>query len=499
MFFDDFFLKNSNYSPISKNIKKIRETNLNMKRFYSFLYFFDIFKSPVVLLFNKNREIPSTFNSLVSMVILAFLLVFFCQSDLFYHNSPLSSNQIILTSSRPELSFDFNNMAFAFIVSDIDNKYYYDPSLYSFEMEYQEYNNTLGVFIKREIKELSRCRESDFRSHGSYYQDLEMNSVICPTLGNFSLAGFWDETIVKTVTVSLKPCDNATYNNKCQSPENITSFFVGKYLNAYYSTNIIDVFDEKNPVQKIYQSEYFAIDARFSKSMRLTFKKSEFINDEGYIFSTNKLTETFVFDSKEVDMVPNNKEWVASLNLFSSGQILRVSRRYQKFQEAIADLGGLSSSLFFVGLLLVSLEKEFIIFTIIMRKLYTIWDEEKMAYRNMNEKNVTENKRESIIDDYSPKGHSPNSVQLKNFQTENNSEKKTHYLGEIRPKSLKDDGFVLEHFSQENMEHFDRFNRKNKMQSLIQINKFDRNRRRLGFLEFLKIKLGLSCFDWTKK
>ena len=197
-----------------------------------------------------------------------------------------------------------------------------------------------------------------------------------------------------------------------------------------------------------------------------------------------------------MDLVPNNQEWVASLNLFSSSQILRVSRRYQKFQEAIADLGGLSSSLFFVGLLLVSLEKEFIIFTIVMRKLYNILDEDRIV--NNNTKNVTENKRESVIEDYSPSNQSP-PVKLKNFQTENSSERKTMYLGELKPKSLKDDWFYLEHFSQENMDHFNRFKRKNKMQSLIQINKSNPNRKRLGFLEFLKIKLGFSCVDLTIK
>ena len=83
---------------------------------------------------------------------------------------------------------------------------------------------------------------------------------------------------------------------------------------------------------------------------------------------------SFIFQGKETDFVPNNENWIANINLYSANEVYVVSRRYQKFQEAIANVGGLANSLLFIGFVLTALEKEFIVFTILMHKLYNFVD-----------------------------------------------------------------------------------------------------------------------------
>ena len=464
---------------------------------------FDIFKSPVVIRFNKKKQIPSLFSCLISISIISFLLVFFFKSDFFYRRTPMPNTQTISTNKRPRLDFDFDSMAFAFIVSDQDNRYYYDPTIYTFEMEYQYYNNTVAVLLESEKKQLAYCKKQNFQSYGSSYDDLEMKHVICPLTGNFTLEGFWDETIVKTVTVRLLPCKNLTSNVICQSSENISQFFNGKYLNAYYTNNIIDIDNYLNPIVKIYQSEYFSIDTQFSKTMRLTFKMAEFSSDESYIFpSENKIT-SFLFESKEVDFVPNNNRWIASINLFPSSQIYRVSRRYQKFQEAIANLGGLANSLIFLGFFLTSLEKEFIIFTIIMRKLYNLVESSNSRHNSKNNININKNNK-----DESP--HNTNTEPPKSTNTEEPFKKENPRLMKfksviISQKELKDDGFILEHFSQKSILRSPRSSpnrfQRNKMKTLIRINEKNKIKEemKLTFWEFLKIKMGMPCLKYSKK
>lgn len=416
----------------------------------------------------------------------------------------MPNTQTLSTSKRPRLDFDFDSMAFAFIVSDQDNRYYYDPSIYTFEMEYQYYNNTVAVLIESEKKQLAYCKRENFKGYGTYYDDLEMKHVICPLTGNFTLEGFWDETIVKTVTVRLLPCNNSTSPVKCQSSEDISKFFDGKYLNAYYTNNIIDIDNYLNPIVKIYQSEYFSIDTQFSKSMRLTFKMAEFSSDESYIFASESKITSFLFESKEVDFVPNNNRWIASINLFPSSQIYRVSRRYQKFQEAIANLGGLANSLIFLGFFLTSLEKEFIIFTIIMRKLYNLVESSNSSRHNSkNNINIIKN-NENNEKPESPRNS--NTDPAKSTEEPPKREKMMKFESVLlSPKELKDDGFFLEHFSQKSITRSPRSSpnrfQRNKMKTLIRINekKKIKEEMKLTFWEFLKIKMGIPCLKYSKK
>ena len=129
---------------------------------FSFIYAFDIFKSPVVLLFNSSKKVPSAFSLMISLSIVLFLMVFFFQSDLFYKKQPISATQTLSTKIRPPIEFNYSNMGFAFIVSDNNNKYYYDPTIFTFVMQYQYYNNTLGTLIKVENKTLQMCQKEDF-------------------------------------------------------------------------------------------------------------------------------------------------------------------------------------------------------------------------------------------------------------------------------------------------------------------------------------------------
>ena len=332
-------------------------------------------------------------------------------------------------------------MGLAFIVSDANNNYYYDPSIYTFSMQYQYYNNTSGQLIYEETKELQMCQSSDFIAHGSYYDDLELDEVICPVTGNFTLEGFWDDTIVKTVNVYLYTCNNDTSPITCQSPDEITAFFKNKYLNAYYSSNIIDVNQYTTPIQQIYQSEYMALDTSFSKGMRLTFAKVQVETDNGVIFPNIYETDSFIFAEKDVDFVPNNNVWIGNIVLYSAAEIYIVNRRYQKFQDAIAAVGGLANSLLIMGFVLTSLEKEFIVFTILMSKLYTFVDPFRNGKINKKHFLLDHDKKEK-------KDNRESEMEVARLQT-SNKQPIDPTFAIISPKNLALDPFILEHYSSE--------------------------------------------------
>lgn len=475
---------------------------------FQFLYIFDIFKSPVVLLFNSTKKVPSTFSLIVSLAIIIFLTIFFLESDLFYHTTPITSSQTLSTKSRPEMQFSYDNMAFAFIVSDADNKYYYDPSIYTFSMQYQYYNNTVGDLIYEETKAMRFCDRNDFKAHGNYFDELEMDAVICPETGNFSLQGFWDEPLVKTVNVYVYTCNNDTSTVVCKSPSEISKFFKNKYLNAYYSSNIIDVNDYQNPIRLIYQSEFMSLDADFSKIMRLSFKKVSVESDYGVIFPSKQQSTSFIFQGKETDFVPNNEDWIANINLYSANEVYVVSRRYQKFQEAIANVGGLANSLIFIGFALTALEKEFIVFTILMHKLYNFVDPMRRIKTGVGRYLSRIDHKEEEKDGeerYAQKEETPKASTNNNFGGlgQKNSHTQITLPSLVLPKSLPPDEFVLEHYSSNgeilkaphaSLKPDPKKSYRNKIKSLFLVNSdIDMlgGGLKLTFWEFLKIKFRL--------
>ena len=470
---------------------------------FSILYAFDIFKSPVVLLFNSSKKVPSAFSLIISLSIVLFLLAFFFQSDLFYKNQPISATQSLSTKNRPRIDFNYSNMGFAFIVSDEVNRYYYEPSIFRFAMQNQYFNNTLGELIQVEDKKLQMCQKSDFVNHSHYFDDLDLGHVVCPSTGNFTLEGFWDEKFVKTVNVYLYSCNNATSDVVCKSPGEIEEFFKNKYLNVYYSSNIIDVNNYDIPIQQIYQSEYMALDTRFSKTMRLSFKKVVVATDSGIIFPSVFETDSFVFSKKEIDFVPNNEDWIGNIVLYSAADIYTVDRRYQKFQDAIAAVGGLANSLFLIGFALTSLEKEFIVFNILMNKLYTFTDPFRDGRLMQKVGLESQNNHETQQNNEMERGDT--NIILKKI-----SDPGIVYPGTVIPKDLPPDPFILEHYSSEIYieKKTHQLKPKNEMRerikSLLWIDAFEENEKKRGiaklsFKEFLKIKLGLSCLRMNKK
>lgn len=334
------------------------------------LYYLDLFKIPMYLLFKSKSKIPSKFSCFISICINIFLIIFFFQSDLFSKQSPTSSVQSISTNKRPRLNFDAGNMGIAFGLTDNENKFYDTPEYFSIIMNWYYFSSS-GDMLGLESKTLAKCNESDFFTHGSVFKDLGLKNALCPTKNNFTLEGFWDENSTKYVEISVIRCDNETFYNKCRSNSEMFDFFQNKYFNFYFSDNIIDANNYESPIKQIYKNKFFLMDSMMSKKSTFQFKKVEFINDDGIIFSEAQKFESFMLGNVETDYVSNDIRWIGSILLYSSSEIYVVNRRYQKLQEAIANLGGLTNSLLILGYLITYLEKEYILFITVINSLYS--------------------------------------------------------------------------------------------------------------------------------
>ena len=342
----------------------------------SIFYSLDLFKTPIYFHMNSKTKIPSQLSFYISLCIICFLSAFFFQSDLFAKKSPFSSIQTIATNSRPRIDFQNENMGVAVSLSDDYNVIINDDSIYTWSMV-NYYVNSNGDIIEEDRKTLGICNESDFKTHGDAFKNIGLKDAICPTTGNFSVEGYWDEKYTRYLDIKLNKCNNSTSLIICKSDEEIFKFFQDKYMNIYFSDNIIDVNNFKNPINQIYKNKFYLMDSKISKKYTFNFKKVEFISDSGLIFGDQTQVESFSFGNVDQDFMTDNLNWVGSMLLYSSSEIYVIERRYQKLQEVIANLGGLANSLLIIGFFITYLEKEFILFKSIINTLYIFPNSEK--------------------------------------------------------------------------------------------------------------------------
>ena len=525
------------------------------------IYHLDLFKSPFTFLFNSKVKISSKFSSLLSIGISIFLISYFFQSDLFQKKRPNSSTQTISSPSRPRLDFNYDNMGLAFALMDSENLYYYDNSYFTYEVKNLIYASS-GELLEQDVKELQPCNATDFISHGNAYNDLALEKAFCPTTGNLTLEGYWNEKIVKYSYIQLSLCKNKTSNFTCRTPQEIFDYFQDKYFTIFYSDNSIDVNNYENPMKKTYKTSFFMMDYTISKKITMNFKKVYFINDDGLIFSNEISTESFMFGNIEMDYLSNNLEYIGIITLYSSSDIYVVTRNYQKLQEAIANLGGLANALLLLGYCITFLEKEYIVFNKIMNKIYTFSEDNKnlhcqkniKALKTIVLKNVDNDNNQKKNTDYKysetnkrinsqislnlfEKIYSPaknqrkssvrNSIEKRYSPTRNQRKlsernsiimetslykncEKYPKITFICPKNLPKDSFYLDHFSETDLKNENPEKNKNKrvtlassfktkFKSLITNNKDNKTKNSLSFCEFLKIKLKLPFIKLTKK
>jgi len=446
-----------------------------MKNFNKIFYVLDLFKSPVALLFNSQQKLASKFGSFISLGIILFLLIFFFQSDLFHKKMPFTTIQTYFEKTRPDLQFTKEqNLGLAFGIQGYSNEFLaHDPSIFTISAYWYYLNSQTEDRIEGEEKYIKFCENSDLPITENTYEDLQFENSFCLVEGNFSLKGYWDEPNLSVLEIQLNRCDNTTSEVICQSLDNINEYFRGTFLTIYYVNNIIDVYNYELPIQTTFEVQYMSLDAELDKGLELFFRKAELINDDGIIFSSQKTTETFQFAEATIDLTKSYNNEFALLSIYSYNEVYSVNRRYQKFQEAIANVGGLANSLLLFGALFTYLEKEFIVFSTLVN---IIGISELLKYKTklINNNN---NKKESIF-----------------LKKELEKVENSHQIFKmVNPKILPPDPFILEHYSQKKIDTKLKMMKNTNLQEGSKKKTKDENLNKISFFEFLKIKFSLPC------
>lgn len=471
-------------------------------------YNLDLFKSPLYLFFNSQKKVSSKFSIFISICVIIFLVAFIIQSDLLNKKNPITSIQSIQTNDRPLINFDEENMSLAFGITDAANKFYKDDTIFKFYLKNYFFKSD-GDLIKLETKKINNCEASYFKNYNNVFTDLGLKGAFCSETRNFTLEGYWDEKFTNYVEILLVSCENSTLNNNtCKSAEYIHNFFKDKYISVFFSNNIVNVTNYENPIQKTFKTKFFALDKSLAKTITMNFKKVNLKNDDGLIFESESYLEAFMLDENiYTDLVVGERAWLSSVVLYPAPEIYTITRKYQKIQEAIANVGGLAHSLILIGYFLTFLEKEFIVFKIIMNSLYSFTN-----HSNLDE--IKKFRKEPIISNFG-KPHEEIKKSITDISNKGKKESEIKFnekcnMEYLYPKILptETNSFEFENCNKNiNNDPPKKVNTLTKLFNSAKIKEFFKiinrknveNQFSIKFLEFLKVKFHFPFIKLTQK
>ncbi len=338
-----------------------------------FLYQIDIFKIPFLLSFKNRKQSSTCLGSFFSLSILALVIYLFINSDMVLKINPQVIDQITTNDHAPSIELNHHNFEIAAGVADSFGIGFSDPTIFKIKFIHvhidlfaSDKSNKTKVI---EIFQVNDCSEKSF-SEPNTFSELVLANYTCIKNEGFELEGGFEEKFVQSVVVMISYCNNKTDGVVCKSQTEIENFFTDKGLWLYYQDDIYDVSNYENPVKKNWRVQAIQC-AAVPRIIDLYLKKLIFITDNGFLFSNEQIIYGFMKERSEglshYVMVDSP---LITINLFSSKNIQKTQRQYQKFGELLASIGGVINVLVIAGFFITNLQNEFQMQNHIMNSLY---------------------------------------------------------------------------------------------------------------------------------
>lgn len=307
----------------------------------------------------KHKTVVGAFLTVIYLLLVIFFFILYIDEFTSRFENPVVDTKKLVTQTSPHLDFDKNNFFFSFSL-----KYkgeYVKPSELqkildvSVKQYTTQFNTQSIIEPKSELQELKPCDETHFTIKEKMIITNPTNSpatsAICVS-GNKSLKidGEFYTTNKSYVNIEIKPCSN----DQCRS--DLSTIIESEQLEIIMGLIIVSINpkDIDNPYKYHYDSNReFSLFNSKTYIRKLFFQKSEIQSDTGFLntFFENKTSMNFKQEmNQDKDRVQATEPYIV-LNLYSSNDIFKISRNYQKFQDLVAKIGGILSvlSLVFVA------------------------------------------------------------------------------------------------------------------------------------------------------
>lgn len=418
-----------------------------LKKFIIFFedlcYALDFFKTPFNFHFSmKRRLISNKIGTLLSILIVIYLMREIFLSDMIQKTNPLVLNEKDFGPTRPKIFLNKSNFEFAVGLFDSNlTNYDIDDSEFKivaiqYTINFSEINNTLIRNSTENIIELKNCTIDDY--HISHSKNL-YTGARC--LNNFELQtnGYVDQIEYSYFMISIYLCNNGTSEVLCKPKEEIMEKVKFKFFGIHYVDYNLNYNNFTNPIAYTPQVEFVSLDVYYKKLTNIYLTKFKFLDDYD-IFSARPIKyEGFVRSSVENSFIINeelNENIPLASFVFASSQELQVNMRtYQKLNQLLSNIGGSASLFISIGFIFMSFINDWTLRVNLFKQLYNIEEENCNKINKQKDENLGKNEN---IDEKKKK---------KIEETQNLKNKNYSEFYKFQMKEPKPDSFVLERYS----------------------------------------------------
>ncbi len=324
----------------------------------NFIKNFDFLSFKVNFTFNDKGEIrlKTLMGGILSILLLLLSSIFTLYFLLRLLNLQ-DSNVIYSTKIRENLNLSYSiNIPFMFRISDTYSNPIPNQNIYHYYIRfwYTIENSTIQYY--EEIP-MSKCDiNKHFSEYKQYFKNMEdLNSFICPEirLNNQTLYGIYggNKPFSYYDFSVLKCLNNTIFNLTCKSEEEIHNKLSDSYLDMRYIDYLMDFRNKKKVNNIVIKNERFSISSTMYKRIWLYLNLIKFISDKGIIFQNNFEEKYFTYDSmrfdtdlRNIDLLEEPGNFLA-FTILNSGKVLIYNRKYFKFQDYLATIGGIIKSI----------------------------------------------------------------------------------------------------------------------------------------------------------
>ena len=189
----------------------------------------------------------------------------------------------------------------------------------------------LDIHFDSKFKELFK----DIENLKSYYciEPRNYTQTIYGLYGSYYPFSYYSFTI--------RYCSNTTENNNfCYSIDEIKEKFATPYLDFIFLDYTINSLNSKNVEQVSIRKERFELSAKLYKRIYIYLENIKFITDTGYIFTNNKNNYFHRYTSSKIDTNIYDTPVIATLSVMNNINSATYHKKYTKFQDYLATIGG---------------------------------------------------------------------------------------------------------------------------------------------------------------
>lgn len=396
----------------------------------SIIYHVDLFKTPFLLRFKHRKQSSTYLGSILSLLIFSAVLVSFFQSDVIHKRNPKVIEKVVSTYSAqtpgsPSVMVDanFSYVPFSFGVTDLNRNLIEDPTVFTLEAYYKVQRGS--NFTQYPIN-ARPCTTQE-----STLKGFNLSRSHCVPWGNdFLIQGGPQEDIFYTLIFALRICNSQTDNVTCKNASAIQAFMVDKYFYVFFADHTYDVENYEHPINDEYGFKKTRVSLLQSTFVGTFYQKTIFQSDDNPI--VNSITEKVFFTkyADEIDTQPlqgtqfmymnTENRYLVAYYFGTSPSIHTITRTYQKLQEALANVAGISNFLIFIGFIITGFQSRLNMVSKIVKILFVLQKKKKqdsIIRRNsknqdntrFNKSPVEENRNNVLIslEQFSPKNTEP--------------------------------------------------------------------------------------------